>query len=92
VLVCYQQQKLAAMITLGTKNDRGDIGLLAVAPDFRGKGIAADLVYTAQHYFKNKNINKLQVVTQKDNIAACRLYEKCGFAIEKTETFFHFWL
>jgi dTDP-4-amino-4,6-dideoxy-D-galactose acyltransferase len=92
VLVTYENKTLTGMVTLGEKNHRGDIGLLAVNPEARGKKIGTTLVKAAQHYFVTKNYQQSQVVTQKTNLPACRLYEKCGYHGEKTECFFHFWV
>lgn len=92
VLVIKEQKKIAAMITLGEKNSRGDIGLLAVNADFRGRGYGEALVKTAQLHFINQGNAFAQVVTQKANLPACGLYEKCGFKPEKVENIYHFWL
>lgn len=92
VLIAKKQQHLAGMITLGDKNKRGDIGLLAVHPDYRGLKIGADLVYAGQTWFIEQGYQQSQVVTQLNNKPACALYEKCGYSIEKIENFYHFWL
>lgn len=92
VLVISEHNKLLGMVTVGEKNGRGDIGLLAVAESARGKNIGTTLVHAAQHYFIQKNYSQSQVVTQQENIPACKLYEKCGYEIEKIEYFFHFWV
>ncbi|MDX2164261.1 MAG: GNAT family N-acetyltransferase [Gammaproteobacteria bacterium] len=92
VLVISENNKLLGMVTVGDKNRRGDIGLLAVAESARGKNIGTRLVKAAQNYFIQKNYSHSQVVTQQTNIPACKLYEKCGYHVEKTECFFHFWV
>ncbi len=92
VLVAKKDQQLAGMVTLGDKNKRGDIGLLAVHPEYRGLSIGSALVYAAQQWFIAHDFKESQVVTQLDNKPACALYEKCGYSIEKTENFYHFWL
>lgn len=92
VLVTYDDNRLSGMVTLGKKNDRGDIGLLAVAEYARGKKIGTKLVQAAQKYFIEKGFAYSQVVTQQENVAACRLYEKCCYKVEKLEYFFHFWV
>lgn len=92
VLVVKEDGKIVGMITLGEKNSRGDIGLLAVAENAHGKGYGTLLVNSALSYFHEKNYPIAQVVTQQTNIPACKLYEKCGFHIDKIEHFYHFWL
>lgn len=91
VLVIRKDDHLAGMITLGEKQGRGDIGLLAVNERYQGMKIGAALVSAAQHYFAQR-YQWSQVVTQENNIPACRLYERCGYYIEKVENFYHFWL
>lgn len=92
IIVIRHENKIVAMITLGEKNNRGDIGLLAVDPNFRGKNFGTKLVRAAQAYFIEAGFYIAQVVTQKANIPACSLYEKCDFHKEKIENFYHFWL
>lgn len=92
VLVIRRQQKIVGMVTLGEKNQRGDIGLLGIDEHFRGQGFGKQLVQAAQMEFIKQGYTTVQVVTQLINIPACKLYEKCGYAIEKVENYYHFWL
>jgi dTDP-4-amino-4,6-dideoxy-D-galactose acyltransferase len=92
VLVVKEHNDLLGLITLGTKGDRGDIGLAAVAEHARGKGVGRILVRDADRYFAERGFALVQVVTQRHNVGACRLYESCGYQIDKIENIFHFWL
>lgn len=92
VYITENNNKVTGLITLTKKNKRGDIGLLAVDKNSQGKNLGTKLVKAAQKYFLDKGFSKAQVVTQKANIPACRLYEKCGFHVEKIDNFYHFWL
>lgn len=92
VLTIQQDKKVVGMVTLGNKNGRGDIGLIAVEESCRGKGYGETLVRSAQNWFVRHQFKVGQIVTQGDNIPACKLYRKCGYSIEKTEYFYHFWL
>lgn len=92
VLVIRGQEQVIGMVTLGEKHGRGDIGLLAVAEQARGNQLGLHLVRAAQNYFIQEGYRIGQVVTQLENLPACRLYEKCGYQIEKIEYFYHFWL
>lgn len=85
-----EQQELG-LITVGTKNDRMDIGLIGVENDARGKGIAGKLLLKAEEYAAERGFKQLQVVTQKKNIPAFRLYEKSGFVVESLVNVFHLW-
>lgn len=92
VIIIKENNSVVAMATVKEKNNRGDIGLLAVAPTCQGKGYGTQLVKMSQAYFLQRGINVAQVITQKENRPACRLYEKCGFSIESLQNFYHFWL
>jgi dTDP-4-amino-4,6-dideoxy-D-galactose acyltransferase len=92
VLVAHQSGRIVGMVTLGVKKGRGDIGLFAVDPTMRRKSLGVALVRAAQEWGHRKGLRFAQVVTQGNNVAACRLYEKCGYRIEKIEFFYHFWI
>ena len=92
VLIIRRDECIAAMVSVGEKNMRGDIGLLAVNENYRGQHLGVNLVCAAQAYFIDYGYKFSQVVTQAENIAACKLYEKCGYTKEKVECFYHFWL
>lgn len=92
VLVIKQNNKVVGVTTLGEKNKRGDIGLLAVDPKCRGMQLGTKLVRASQIWCVKNGYRWAQVVTQRTNPAACALYEKCGFTIDKIEHFYHFWL
>lgn len=92
VLVIKNKKIIIGMITLGHKNKRGDIGLTAINQKFQGKNFGTKLVQAAQRYFIKKGYTQAQVVTQKTNISACKLYAKCGFRPENIDNFYHFWL
>ncbi len=92
VLVVRDKNKIIGMVTLSSKNGRGDIRLIAVDSKCRGKKLGTKLAYAALKYFIKKGYAKAQVVTQKANLPACHLYKKCGFRLEKIDNFYHFWL
>jgi dTDP-4-amino-4,6-dideoxy-D-galactose acyltransferase len=92
VLVVEEEGRIRGLITLGTVRDRGDIGLVAVDAASRGRRLGQTLVREAQAWFARRGDAVGQVVTQRGNAAACRLYEKCGYEIESVTPFYHFWL
>jgi dTDP-4-amino-4,6-dideoxy-D-galactose acyltransferase len=92
VLVIHRQHSIVAMATLGEKQGRGDIGLLAVAQNYRGIGLGQQLLQAAKDWFFTHGYPDCQVITQQANLPACRLYERGGFHIESIENFYHFWL
>jgi dTDP-4-amino-4,6-dideoxy-D-galactose acyltransferase len=92
VLVYLADQTIAGFVTLGQKNGVADIGIIAVDERFRGHGIGKALMFSAECWFANNtNLEQIQVVTQGANMAACRLYEACGYYVGIIEYFYHFW-
>lgn len=79
-------------ITLSIKEGIGNIGLIAVSEHFRGQGVGKLLIQKADNFFREKQASAATVVTQIDNIPACRLYEKMGYTIVKNESIFHYYL
>lgn len=92
VLVVKDMDGTCGVVTLGAKEKRGDIGLLAVSSRARGQGLGKLLMRDAEKSFIKHGYAKVQVVTQKRNIIACRLYESFGYNVEKMENVYHFWL
>jgi len=92
ILIIREKDRVAGMVTLGEKEGKGDIGLIAVDQAFQGKGYGEMLVRAAQTWFINQGYKLAQVVTQGDNLPACRLYQKCGYEVSRVEYFYHFWL
>jgi len=92
VFVYTNNNNLHGLITLYSVNNIGNIGLIGVDDNYRGKSIGTELINSAKRYFFNKNIFIMNVVTQLDNKIACKFYEKCGFKIIKIENYYHFWL
>lgn len=91
VLVIREGSELAGMVTLGDHEGRGDIGLIAVDARYRGNHYGEALVRASQRWFVQHEYTHGRVVTQGTNAAACRLYEKCGYAVESERFFYHFW-
>lgn len=92
VLTIRRDEEVVGLITLVTVNGSGDIGLIAVDKESRGRRFGETLVRAAQRYFIDRRLERGRVVTQSDNTAACKLYEQCGYSIKKVEYVYHFWL
>jgi len=79
------------LITITIKGEEASIGLLAVHAEFRGKGAGFRLLEEAHRWILSRGCRRVSVVTQKDNLAACRLYEKHGYQLANLEHVYHFW-
>ena len=92
VMVTRDGSSITGLVTVGMKNGRADIGLLSVREDARGRGLGKSLVHASLDWAVRRKLPEAQVVTQQANVAACRLYESCGYTMERGERVFHFWL
>jgi dTDP-4-amino-4,6-dideoxy-D-galactose acyltransferase len=84
--------RLSGVITIGVSDGVATIGLVAVAAEMRGRGIGAALMRTAESWMLAQGVRQARVVTQLDNIAACRLYERSGYQLVLVQHYYHFWL
>jgi ribosomal protein S18 acetylase RimI-like enzyme len=78
-------------VTLSVVADVGQIGLLAVAPTARGQGLGRVLLGAAHQRMRERGAAKAQVVTQRANRPACRLYERAGYRVAGIQHVYHFW-
>lgn len=69
----------------------GRIGLIAVAAGSKGLGFGEALVTRALQQFADADLHAVRVVTQGTNVAALRLYERCGFLTSHVGVWFHKW-
>lgn len=69
----------------------GQIGLVALAKSAQGKGLSQTMLQHALEWFRDQELTSVSVVTQGHNIAAQRLYQRCGFVTSSTELWFHKW-
>ncbi len=69
----------------------GQIGLVGVSPEVRGKGVGKNLVQDAIIWFRTQGAHKVTVVTQGNNQAAQRLYQQCGFLSRDLQLWYHKW-
>lgn len=92
VFVARRRETDCGMVTVASEGERGTIGLIAVAEPERRQGLGGALLRYARQHHTSTGRRVIQVVTQKSNVAACRLYTRTGFQVEKIEAEFHFWL
>jgi len=85
-------ERLAGMVTVATSVGVGKIGLIAVSASSRGKGVGSSLLLAAHQWMQERGARQARVVTQLDNPAACRLYERGGYSLSALEHIHHFWL
>jgi dTDP-4-amino-4,6-dideoxy-D-galactose acyltransferase len=91
ILVSEIDLVVSGYIAISFQNNIGVIELIGVNPKFRGLGIGVNLISSSLDWFRNNNINTVNVVTQGTNIPALRMYHKCGFAPIQSKSWYHLW-
>ena len=92
IKLSYQDEALAFVsCTLDQERATGAISLIGVAENMRGRGLGLAMVQIALNYFRQEGMQFAEVVTQGPNIAAQRLYQKCGFRTKQTSLWYHKW-
>ncbi len=69
----------------------GNIGLVGMAESARGLGCASGMLQFATRWLSEHGVDRFNVVTQGSNIAAQKLYLRCGFVTRSVELWFHKW-
>jgi len=79
------------VVTVRAAGGSGSIGLIAVDRRYRRQGLGGRLLQAAHRWMFNRGLRSAEVVTQRRNRAACRLYEKAGYMLREVRRFYHFW-
>jgi dTDP-4-amino-4,6-dideoxy-D-galactose acyltransferase len=79
------------LVTVSEAGGNASIGLMAVGADVQGRGIGRQLIRAAHRWMAGRGVGRAGVVTQMANVAACRLYEGCGYRLAEVTHYYHFW-
>ena len=69
----------------------GRIGLVGVNSAVQGIGAGQRLVHSALRWFADRDVERVEVVTQGRNCRAQRLYQRCGFLTRSVQLWYHKW-
>jgi GNAT superfamily N-acetyltransferase len=92
VFVPDDSSKAAGYITLNILGNVGNIGLLAVGEENRGRGYAKQLISQALSWCALQECKTVNVVTQYRNAVAQAVYQSMGFRTSKVERWYHWWI
>jgi len=79
-----RQDKISGFVVGKTVGSQGILKLIAVSPNYRGKGVAKSLMERIFSYFTEKNIKEVVAHSRLHNKEGCSFLKSFGF--EKTET------
>jgi mycothiol synthase len=63
----------------GTEVKKGQIFMLGVDPDFRGRGVGEEVLLAGLSYLHSKGLQVVKLTVDSENKAACALYHSVGF-------------
>ncbi len=77
--------------TIDRDKMRGSIGLVGVRACDVGRGFGSVLVRHCLQWFSEMGMSSVVVVTQGCNVAAQRVYQRCGFLTQSVKYWYHKW-
>ncbi len=84
--LCLYDGEPAGIFELGCKQEVGWIGTLAVDPAFQGKGLGKTILRKAVDLLNESGMKEVKLVVMSTNERAMKLYEKCGFEVDKVSS------
>ena len=91
VLVADREGRPAGYVAMHRRGGSGSIGLIGVDAAARGRGVGEALVRGALDWCAREGLERCSVVTQGRNVAAQRLFQRCGFRTSSVALWFHKW-
>lgn len=92
VLVAEQNGQPVGYFSCHRQGAQGQVGLVGMSAEAHGKGLGQYLTQRAMQWFVEQDVESVDVVTQGRNIAAQRLYQRCGFLIRSVQLWYHKWM
>jgi dTDP-4-amino-4,6-dideoxy-D-galactose acyltransferase len=92
VLVARREGQIAGYLACQQQDDfTGRIVLIAVAAAYQRQHVGYALLAAGLHWFRQRKLRSVSVVTQGRNVAAQRLYQRFGFVTENVQLWYHRW-
>jgi ribosomal protein S18 acetylase RimI-like enzyme len=88
-LLLMEGNRLAGIHTLKIKNNTGYVDLIGVCNNYQGMGLGKILLYKGIEWLQKQNVEKIDVVTEAENIPATAFYQKNGFIVNNIELIYH---
>jgi ribosomal protein S18 acetylase RimI-like enzyme len=92
-VICKRDNQIAGYIlfSINATDQTAIIELIAVHEYFRGQRVGKSLIQTMETYLIEKNIKKIKVGTQVDNVSAAQFYNSVGFKYVSCSAVYHLW-
>ena len=91
VLVGRDDSGIVASVLVGHDGHRGWVYYVAVDPDCRHKGYGRVIMDAAEHWLRQRGIEKMQLMVRSDNTGVKAFYEQLGY-LEQERVVYAKWL
>lgn len=88
--VAEDGDRIAGFAVGKISDNKAVLKLIAVNPDFRGKGVGKGLMECILKYFAEKGVKKIMARSRLHNEAGCAFLKSFGFEIIKTVENYYF--
>ncbi len=83
ILFLYDQDQLAGYcwtcVAPSDGKTKGIIGMIGIAPDYRGKGVSKPVLVAGMEYLQSIHVDEIGLHVDGNNTPAIRLYKSVGF-------------
>ena len=86
IILLEEAGRLAATVMVGDDGHRGWVYYLAVAPDSQKQGLGRRMMVAAEHWLRERNAPKIQLMVRDDNEAAIGFYKALGYDVQPVVT------
>lgn len=87
-LGAFQQDRLIGVAVLSCDMRKGWVNRLAVAPEYRRRGVARTLITESERTLRSRGINLFCALVDADNTPSKELFKKCGYTEHNDITYF----
>lgn len=88
--VVSKKDKINGFLLFSIDNYTATIELIAVDDKYQGQGIGKKLILALEGYLKDKDVKKIKVGTQLNNIYGINFYNSIGFNYNSCSSVYHF--
>lgn len=90
-VICVRESNIAGYLLFSSEESYATVELIAVDEAHQGKGVGKALIKAMESFAYDKDINKIKVGTQVNNIPAVQFYSKMGFTYVNCGSIYHIW-
>ena len=88
-ILAYDGERLAGLNTLRFHGDTGSVDLIGVQEGYRSAGLGHVLLEHGFAACRERGATRVRVVTEAENVGACRFYQRHGFVAVATDLVWH---